>query len=72
MGELYAIPYGESVAGLFYNKTLFDMMEAPYPRDGMTWDEVFELVSRVKNPRLWMSLSTWKFGLVASQIIGAV
>jgi len=66
--QLYAIPYGESVAGLFYNKTLFDMMDAPYPRDGMTWDEVFELASQVKNPRLWMSLSTWEFGLVASQI----
>jgi len=66
--RLYAIPYGESVAGLFYNKTLFDMMDAPYPRDGMTWDEVFELASQVRSPKVWVSLDVGEFGLVASQI----
>lgn len=43
-GELYGIPvppyYG---LVLYYNKGLFDAFGVEYPRDGMTWDEVYEL-----------------------------
>lgn len=66
--SLYAIPYGESVYGLFYNKTLFDLMDVPYPRDGMTWDETFQLASQVKKPMSWVALDVDNFSLVASQI----
>jgi len=40
---LYALPFGRIAEGLFYNKKLFDAMDVPYPRDGMTWDEVIGL-----------------------------
>ncbi|CAG7649175.1 hypothetical protein PAESOLCIP111_05809 [Paenibacillus solanacearum] len=29
--------------GLFYNKDLFDRMGVPYPKDGMTWEDVRDL-----------------------------
>jgi ABC-type glycerol-3-phosphate transport system substrate-binding protein len=45
---LYALPFGRIAEGLFYNKTYFDMMNVPYPRDGMTWDEVIELAKALK------------------------
>ncbi|MBD0379614.1 extracellular solute-binding protein [Paenibacillus sedimenti] len=31
---------------LFYNKTLFDLYGIPYPRNGMTWEDVFRLAER--------------------------
>jgi len=66
--QLYALPYGENVSGLFYNKTIFDTMKVPYPTDGMTWDEVIELASQVKSPGAWVSLYANDIGIVASQL----
>ncbi|RKN85548.1 ABC transporter substrate-binding protein [Paenibacillus ginsengarvi] len=40
---LYAIPYKMQAMGLLYNKDLFDKFGRPYPKDGMTWDEVYEV-----------------------------
>jgi len=45
---LYALPFGRIAEGLFYNKKLFDEMNVPYPRDGMTWDEVIDLAKVFK------------------------
>jgi len=45
---LYALPFGRVAEGLFYNKTIFDEMQVPYPKDGMTWDEVLELAAALK------------------------
>ncbi|MNH93709.1 Bacterial extracellular solute-binding protein [compost metagenome] len=45
-GKLYGLPpYFENEA-LFYNKDLFDKYQVPYPEDGMTWEEVFQLAKR--------------------------
>lgn len=41
--ELYALPYKMNIPALFYNKDVFDRFGVPYPKDGMTWDEVFSL-----------------------------
>lgn len=46
-GGIYGLPIGNSSAALFYNKDLFDKFGVPYPKDGMTWDETFELAKRM-------------------------
>ncbi|GAA3409835.1 ABC transporter substrate-binding protein [Paenibacillus hodogayensis] len=47
-GAIYGLPvppYFPTV--LYYNKTLFDKFGVPYPRDGMTWDEVYETAKKM-------------------------
>ncbi|RKN85767.1 ABC transporter substrate-binding protein [Paenibacillus ginsengarvi] len=46
-GVLYSLPVWTASAGLFYNKDLFDKFGVPYPKDNMTWTEVFELAKRL-------------------------
>ncbi|MEF3306962.1 ABC transporter substrate-binding protein [Paenibacillus sp. GYB003] len=40
---LTGLPSYHNPFGLFYNKDLFDKFGVPYPKDGMTWDEVRDL-----------------------------
>ncbi|MEF3312548.1 extracellular solute-binding protein [Paenibacillus sp. GYB004] len=42
-GKLYFLPVTNLVQVMFYNKGIFDKFGIPYPKDGMTWDEVGEL-----------------------------
>lgn len=47
-GELYGLPvppYFPMV--LYYNKSLFDKFGVPYPKDGMSWDEIYDLAKRM-------------------------
>lgn len=47
-GALYGLPmpyYGENV--LFYNKSLFNKFGVAYPKDGMTWDDTYELAKKM-------------------------
>lgn len=37
------MPVSTSTMSLFYNRDLFDRFGVAYPKDGMTWDEVYEL-----------------------------
>jgi multiple sugar transport system substrate-binding protein len=41
--ELFALPYSFNFELLYYNKAIFDKAGLPYPKDGMTWEEVVEL-----------------------------
>lgn len=41
--KLLALPFTKNMYGLWYNKSLFDKFGASYPKDGMTWDNAFEL-----------------------------
>jgi multiple sugar transport system substrate-binding protein len=45
--KLYGIPFLVNKYVLTYNKDIFDRFGATYPRDGMMWDEVFELAKKV-------------------------
>jgi multiple sugar transport system substrate-binding protein len=45
--QLHAIPFSINFSALFYNKDIFDKFGVPYPRDGMTWDEVTQLAKQV-------------------------
>lgn len=42
-GKLYSLPIETNTLVLYYNKSLFDKFAVPYPKDGVTWDEVFDL-----------------------------
>lgn len=45
---LYGLPInGPAVLVLFYNKDVFDTFGEPYPKDGMTWDEVYALARKM-------------------------
>lgn len=43
-GGIYGIPFSVSTPILFYNKQIFDLFGQPYPKDGMTWDDMYSLV----------------------------
>jgi multiple sugar transport system substrate-binding protein len=47
-GELYMLPIHYSGPFvLMYNKDIFDKFAVPYPKDGLTWDEAYELAKRL-------------------------
>ncbi|MFD1953892.1 ABC transporter substrate-binding protein [Paenibacillus thailandensis] len=41
-GQMWGIPFLNSTLVLYYNKDMFDAFGVEYPKDGMTWDEVYE------------------------------
>jgi multiple sugar transport system substrate-binding protein len=46
-GKIYGLPFTLSNFVTFYNKDLFDKYGVPPLRDGMTYDEVYELAKRL-------------------------
>ncbi|MEF3306846.1 ABC transporter substrate-binding protein [Paenibacillus sp. GYB003] len=46
-GPLYGLPVNFSVYKLYYNKDLFDKFGVAYPKDGMTYDEFYELAKKM-------------------------
>jgi len=45
-GKLYGLAPSFSAQALFYNKDLFDKHGVSYPKDKMTWEEVFALAKK--------------------------
>ncbi|MEF3307909.1 extracellular solute-binding protein [Paenibacillus sp. GYB004] len=41
------LPMNNNTFALFYNKDIFDRFGVPYPKDGMTWDEVREVAVKL-------------------------
>ncbi|TNJ55110.1 extracellular solute-binding protein [Paenibacillus hemerocallicola] len=46
-GKLYGLPLKIPASALFYNKDVFDKFGVSYPKDGMTWDELYELAVKL-------------------------
>ncbi|MBD2864027.1 ABC transporter substrate-binding protein [Paenibacillus oceani] len=46
-GGLYGLPVSTTSLALYYNKELFDKFGVPYPKDGMNWDEVYDLAVKM-------------------------
>ena len=46
-GALWGIPTFMSPSPLYYNKDLFDKFGVAYPKDGMTWDDLYELAKKL-------------------------
>jgi len=68
---LVALPYDSNFNLIYYNKDIFDQFGAPYPQDGMTWDETVELakrVSRVDQGTRYRGLETDGYGKLALQL----
>ncbi|MCC2686786.1 MAG: extracellular solute-binding protein family 1 [Paenibacillaceae bacterium] len=46
-GKLYGLPFNLSSIIGFYNKDIFDKFGFPYPKDGVTWDDVYDLAKKM-------------------------
>ncbi|MEF3303824.1 ABC transporter substrate-binding protein [Paenibacillus sp. GYB003] len=46
-GELYGLPINVQYHAMYYNKDIFDKFGAPYPTDGMNWDQLIDLAKKV-------------------------
>ncbi len=46
-GGIYGLPAFIGTSGLYYNKDIFDKFAVEYPRDNMTWDEVYDLAVKL-------------------------
>jgi multiple sugar transport system substrate-binding protein len=46
-GGLYGLPVFTTTTALYYNKDLFDKFGVAYPKDGMTWDDLYELAKKM-------------------------
>ncbi|MFC5653651.1 ABC transporter substrate-binding protein [Paenibacillus solisilvae] len=46
-GKLYSPPFNTNDYVLIYNKDLFDKFGVDYPKDGMTWNEAYELAKKL-------------------------
>lgn len=41
--EIYALPFSLNFLALFYNVDIFENFNVPFPKEGMTWDELIAL-----------------------------
>ena len=46
-GGLYGLPVHTTTLLLYYNKDIFDKFGVPYPKDGMTWEQLADLSRRL-------------------------
>ncbi|MEF3313757.1 extracellular solute-binding protein [Paenibacillus sp. GYB004] len=46
-GALYGLPVNRSAHKIYYNKDLFDKFGEKYPKDGLTWDETYEIAKKM-------------------------
>lgn len=78
-GKLYALSPTFNSSALVYNKKMFDEAGVPYPKDKMTWEEIFDLARRLSkgdgdNRKYGFSFSPQNMGndlFYASQIYTA-
>jgi multiple sugar transport system substrate-binding protein len=46
-GGMYGIPFSADSINIHYNKGLFDKFGVPFPKDGMTWEETFDVARKM-------------------------
>lgn len=59
-GAIYGFPLNVGAMVFLYNKDLFDKFGVPYPKDNMTWDQLYELarvMTRKEGERQYQGLS---------------
>ncbi|CAG7613982.1 ABC transporter substrate-binding protein [Paenibacillus allorhizosphaerae] len=70
-GQIYAIPFSINFTALFYNKDIFNKFGVPYPKDGMTWEEVTKLarqLTRIDDGQQYYGLHPGGVELKAEQL----
>lgn len=48
--EIWALPLGADPMVMYYNKSLFDQHDLPYPQIGWTWDDFLDDALAINNP----------------------
>ncbi|GAA3406072.1 ABC transporter substrate-binding protein [Paenibacillus hodogayensis] len=69
--NLYALPFSLNFLATFYNKDLFDRFGVPYPKAGMTWQDIITLgtrFARSENGVQYKALFTSSMGEIATQL----
>jgi multiple sugar transport system substrate-binding protein len=46
-GQVWGLPVTTNGMSLYYNKDLFDKFGVPYLKDGMTWDQVYDVADKL-------------------------
>ncbi|MDF2723725.1 MAG: hypothetical protein K0Q59_3400 [Paenibacillus sp.] len=46
-GGIYGLPINTNTLALFYNKDIFDKFGVAYPKEGMTWDDMYDLAKKL-------------------------
>jgi multiple sugar transport system substrate-binding protein len=46
-GKQYSVPYATNTNAIYYNLDLFDKFGVPYPKSGMTWDDIIQVTRRL-------------------------
>ncbi|GAA3409716.1 ABC transporter substrate-binding protein [Paenibacillus hodogayensis] len=79
-GNLLSLSPTLQTAALYYNKTLFDRLQLPYPSDDMSWPSLLQLAKSAartedgkqlygldnnRSPRIWLSDYTTSIGAAA-------
>lgn len=69
--ELYATPATKGAVVLVYNKDIFDKLAMPYPEDGMSWDDAYELardLTRIEDGVQYKGLHPGNLRYIVSQL----
>ncbi|MEF3304466.1 ABC transporter substrate-binding protein [Paenibacillus sp. GYB003] len=66
-GGMYGLPIFTTAEVLAYNKDIFDKFGVAYPKDGMTWDETYDLAKKLT--RTDGGLQYYGFGMSASHML---
>ncbi|MCZ8513728.1 extracellular solute-binding protein [Paenibacillus filicis] len=45
-GQIWGLPVTTNSMSLYYNKAIFDKFGVPYLKDGMSWEELFDVASK--------------------------
>jgi multiple sugar transport system substrate-binding protein len=45
--DLVGLPYTRHFSALYYDKEIFDKFGVEYPKDGMTWEEIYTLAKKL-------------------------
>lgn len=61
-GSMIALPYYADFSGVtYYNKDIFDLLAVPYPKDGMYWEDYYNLsrqLTRMKKKAFVLGISS--------------
>lgn len=68
-GKLPALPWTVATQVFYYNKDVFDKFGVSYPKEGMTWDQVYEMAQKMTRAEGGVQYRGLTFG-VFNQAIG--
>ncbi|MDF2725446.1 MAG: extracellular solute-binding protein family 1 [Paenibacillus sp.] len=46
-GKMSALPFYDLRLALYYNKDIFDRFAVPYPKDGSSWEDIYDLAKKL-------------------------